>query len=370
MSFDGRQLTTRLDADGTLTVKLSERSWDAPTARNVLVRMEAAPINPSDLGLLFAAADVENAEFSDGKLVAQMPDKVTRAMSARHGKAMPAGNEGAGTVVAAGDDPAAQALMGKRVACVPGSAYATYATCDASMAFAVGDDITAEQAASSYVNPMTALGFTETMKADGYTGIVHAAAASNLGQMLVRICLADGIPLVNIVRSADQVRLLKDLGAAHVVDMTEDGFIKRLADAVEETGAMLGFDPIGGGTMASDMLTAMEAQATRGQEFSRYGSSAEKKVYIYGSLDTGPTKLSRGFGFTWDVSGWLLFPFLQKAGDEVRSRMQKRVLSELTTTFASHYSNRITLDQMLQRDAVLAYNARKTGQKFLVQPDR
>ncbi len=199
MSFDGRQLTTRLDADGTLTLRLAERDWDAPTGRNVLVRMEAAPINPSDLGLLFASADVENADYSaTARLVAQMPGNVTRAMSARHGKAMPAGNEGAGTVVAVGDDPAAQALMGKRVACVPGAAYGTYATCDASMAFAVGDDVTAEQAASSYVNPMTALGFTETMKADGYTGIVHAAAASNLGQMLVRICLADGIPLVNM----------------------------------------------------------------------------------------------------------------------------------------------------------------------------
>ncbi|GGD77582.1 zinc-binding dehydrogenase [Croceicoccus mobilis] len=369
MTHDGQQLTTRLDADGTLTLSLDDRTWDAPTGSTVLVRMEAAPINPSDLGLLFAAADVENAEYSQGRIVAQMPEKVTNAMAARHGKAMPAGNEGAGTVVAAGDDPAAQALMGKRVACVPGTAYGTYATCDAAMAMPLDDDITAEQAASSFVNPMTSLGFVETMKAEGAKGIIHAAAASNLGQMLLRICLSDGIPIINIVRSDEQAELLREIGATHVIDMTDDDFRAKLKAAIDETGIMLGFDPIGGGKMADTMLAAMEASASDGQPYNRYGSSEMKKVFIYGALDTGPTYLSRGYGFSWDVSGWLLFPFLQKAGQDVVARMRGRVMDELTSTFASHYSDRITLDDMLSRDAVLAYNRRATGRKFLVLPN-
>lgn len=369
MTYTGKQLTTQLDADGTLTVQLNDHSWDAPSGTQLLVKIEASPINPSDLGLLFASADTDNATYTPGKVVARMPGAATRAFAARHGMAMPAGNEAAGIVVAAGEAPAAQALLGKRVACVPGTAYATYATCDASMAFAVDDNVSAEQAASSFVNPMTALGFTETMKLEGYTGLVHAAAASNLGQMLVKICQEDGIPLVNIVRSADQVKLLKDLGATHVLNSTDADFMAQLTDAIHETGAMLGFDPIGGGTMASQILTAMEASASRGAAFSRYGSSTPKKVYIYGALDIGPTILNRAFGLTWDLGGWLLTPFMMKAGMEVVGRMRARVMKDLTTTFASHYARRGSLEDMLTKDAVAMYNARRTGEKYLVVPN-
>lgn len=369
MTFTGQQLTTQLDADGTLTVQLNDHSWDAPTGTQVLIKVEATPINPSDLGLLFASADTDNAVYSPGKVVAKMPEAATRAFKARHGMAMPAGNEAAGIVVAAGDSPAAQALMGKRVACVPGTAYATYAIADASMAFAVDDNVSAEQAASSFVNPMTALGFTETMKLEGFTGLVHAAAASNLGQMLVKICLEDNIPLVNIVRSEAQVKLLKDLGATHVLNMTDADFMPKLIDAIAETKAMLGFDPIGGGTLAGQILTAMEAAASRGAAFSRYGSSEPKKVYIYGGLDMGPTILNRAFGLTWDLGGWLLTPFMVKAGPEVVSRMRARVMKDLTTTFASHYKARVTLEEMLTKAAVSEYNARRTGEKYLVTPN-
>ena len=283
MTFTGKQLTTQLDADGTLTVQLNDKTWDAPKAGQVLVKVEASPINPSDLGLLFASADTDNALYSPGKVVAKMPDNATRAMKSRHGLAMPAGNEAAGTVVAAGEG--AEALMGKRVACVPGTAYASYAYADAAMCMPV--EASAAQAASSFVNPMTALGFVETMKMEGFTGIVHAAAASNLGQMLVKICLEDGVPLVNIVRSDEQVKLLKDLGATHVLNMTDADFMPKLIDAIAETKAMIGFDPIGGGTLAGQILTAVEAAASRGAAFSRYGSSEPKKVYIYGALDLG-----------------------------------------------------------------------------------
>jgi NADPH2:quinone reductase len=240
MTFTGQQLTTQLDADGTLTLQLNDKTWDDPKPGQVLIKVEATPINPSDLGLLFASADTENASYMPGKVVAKMPDNATRAMKARHGMAMPAGNEAAGTVVAAG--AGAEALLGKLVACVPGTAYGSYAYADAAMCMPVGSDVTPAQAASSFVNPTTALGFVETMKLEGFTGIVHAAAASNLGQMLVKICLEDGVPLVNIVRSADQVKLLKDLGATHVLNMTDADFMPQLIDAIAETKAMLAFD--------------------------------------------------------------------------------------------------------------------------------
>lgn len=366
MTFTGQQLTTQLDADGTLTVQLNDKTWDAPKPGQVLVKVEASPINPSDLGLLFASADTDNAEYSPGKIVAKMPDNATRAMKARHGLAMPCGNEAAGTVVAAGEG--AEHLLGQRIACVPGSAYGTYAIAEAQMAFPVAEGVSAEQAASSFVNPMTALGFVETMKAEGFTGIVHAAAASNLGQMLVKICREDGVPLVNIVRSEAQVKLLKDLGATHVLNMTDADFMPKLVEAIAETGAMIGFDPIGGGTLAGQMLSAMEAAASRGQAFSRYGSSVPKKVYIYGALDLGPTILNRAFGLTWDLAGWLLTPFMMKAGMDTVGRMRARVMKDLTTTFASHYQARVDLAGMLTKDAVAQYNARRTGEKYLVVP--
>ncbi len=368
MAYTGKQLTTQLDEDGTLTVQLNDKTWDEPKPGQVLIQVEATPINPSDLGLLFASADTDGATYSPGKIVAKMPDNATRAMKARHGMAMPAGNEAAGTVVAAG--AGAEALMGKRVACVPGTAYGTYAFAEAAMCMPVGTDVSAEQAASSFVNPMTALGFVETMKLEGFTGIVHAAAASNLGQMLVKICQADGVPLVNIVRSDDQVKLLKDLGATHVLNMTDADFMPRLIDAIAETKAMIGFDPIGGGTLAGQILTAMEAAASRGAVFSRYGSSEAKKVYIYGALDLGPTVLNRAFGLTWDLSGWLLTPFMAKAGQDIVGRMRARVGAELTTTFASYYKARVSLEDMLSKDAVSQYNARRTGEKYLVEPGR
>ena len=364
MAYTGKQLTTQLDADGTLTLQLNDKTWDEPKPGQVLVKIEATPINPSDLGLLFASADTDNAVYSPGKVVAKMPDNATRAMKSRHGMAMPAGNEAAGTVAAAG--AGAEALLGKRVACVPGSAYASYAYADAAMCMPV--EASAAQAASSFVNPMTALGFVETMKLEGFTGIIHAAAASNLGQMLVKICLEDGVPLVNIVRSDDQVKLLKDLGATHVLNMTDADFMPQLIDAIAETKAMLGFDPIGGGTLAGQILTAMEAAASRGAAFSRYGSSEAKKVYIYGALDLGPTVLNRAFGLTWDLAGWLLTPFMAKAGMEVVGRMRARVAKDLTTTFASHYKAEVSLEGMLTKAAVSEYNARRTGEKYLVVP--
>lgn len=364
----GQQLVSKLDADGTLTVELADHEVPAPTGTQVVVQVEAAPINPSDLGLLFGPADIEGATFTPGKIVARMPEAAVRAMQARHGMAMPVGNEGAGTVVAAGEDPKAQALLGKRVTCFPGGMYATYAVADAQMCLELGDTITAEQGASAFVNPLTALSFTETMRHYGHKALVHTAAASNLGQMLVKICKADGIPLVNIVRSPAQVAILKDIGAEHVVDSSQDSFLEDLTAAVDATKATMAFDAIGGGKLVSQIMTVMEQVANSGAAYSRYGSNSPKHAFIYGALDLSPTVLTRNFGFSWDVSGWLLTPWMGKFGPEILGKMRARVLAELTTTFASNYKARVTLEQALSRDAALDYNARRTGEKYLITP--
>ncbi|KPF93347.1 NADH oxidase [Novosphingobium sp. AAP83] len=364
----GQQLVSTLDADGTLTVELADHDVPAPTGTQVVVQVEASPINPSDLGLLFGPADIENATFTLGKIVARMPDPAVRAMAARHGMTMPVGNEGAGTVVAAGEAPEAQALLGKLVACFPGAMYATYAVADARMCLALGDGITAEQGASAFVNPLTALSFTETMRHYGHKALVHTAAASNLGQMLVKICQADGIPLVNVVRSQAQVALLKGIGAEHVVDSSKDSFIEDLTAAVTATQATMAFDAIGGGKLVSQILTVIEQVANSGAAYSRYGSNSPKHAFIYGVLDLSPTVLTRNFGFSWDVSGWLLTPWMAKLGPQIVEKMRNRVVAELTTTFASSYKARVNLEQALSREAATGYNARRTGEKYLIVP--
>lgn len=368
MTTTGKQIFTTLAADGTLTVEVAESAFPAPTGNQVLVRIEAAPINPSDLALLFGQAELENAQYSPGRIVAKMPEPFLSGMKGRQGQRLPVGNEGAGTVVAAGEGEAAQALLGQRVACVPGAAFAEYAIADAAMCLPLGDH-SAEEGASSFVNPMTALGFAETARMEGHRAIIHAAAASNLGQMLVRICQEDGIELVNIVRKPEQAELLRGIGARHVVDSSAADFMAQLRAAIEATGAYLGFDPIGGGTMIDSCFKAMEQVATaRMGEYSRYGSNQPKKMYIYGRLDLGPTILTPAYGFAWTLSGWILTPFLAKAGVETIGRMRQRVLAGLTTTFASHYKRKVTLEEMLTRDAALDYRAMRTGEKYLVTP--
>jgi len=363
-----RQIVSTLQADGRLIVELHDEALPEPKGHEVLIRVEAAPINPSDLGLLFGPADLENAEFSPGRIVAAMPEGAMRAMQARVGQVLPVGNEGAGTVIAAGDAHEAQALLGKVVAAIPGAMYAQYRLVDARACFVLPDEASAEQGAAAFVNPLTALSFVEAMRREGHKALVHTAAASNLGQMLVRICQADGVPLVNIVRSPAQVALLKGIGAEHVVDSSAATFLSDLVAAIDATGATLGFDAIGGGKLASQILTAMEQVASKGAAFSRYGSDTFKKVYIYGALDLGPTILNRSFGFGWSVSGFLLFPFLKEIGAEAAERLRQRVRDELTTTFASHFKAQVTLEQALSREVALAYNARATGEKYLIVP--
>jgi NADPH2:quinone reductase len=254
---------------------------------------------------------------------------------------------------------------------IGGLMYAQYRTMKASDVLPLPAGATAADGASCFVNPLTSLGFVETMRREGHTAMVHTAAASNLGQMLNRICLKDGIPLVSVVRKPEQVRLLRSQGATHVVDSSAPTFMADLTDAIVATGATLGFDATGGGRLGGQLLTCMEAALTRNaREYSRYGSDTHKQVYLYGTLDTGPTEFVRNFGFSWGMGGWLLFPFMNKAGPEVAARLRKRVVDELKTTFASHYSHEVTLAQALSEPAIRRYYARTTGDKYLIVPSR
>jgi len=371
----GLQLRSTVKPDGELEITLIDHTFPEPGPDEVLVRVDATPINPSDLGLLFGPADLATLKVGGpaGRPVvtARIPERAMPALAARVGRRMPVGNEGAGVVVAAGASPAAQALQGRLVAMIGGAMYAQYRVVKAADVLPLPAGATAADGASCFVNPLTSLGFVETMRRDGHAALVHTAAASNLGQMLNRICLKDGIGLVNVVRKPEQAALLRAQGAAHVVDSSAPGFMADLTDAIAATGATLGFDATGGGRLGGQLLTAMEAALTRGaKEYSRYGSDTHKQVYLYGTLDTGPTEFVRNFGFAWGMGGWLLFPFLNQAGPEVAARLRRRVADELTTTFASHYSNEVSLAGALTAEAITAYYRRATGEKFLIVPSR
>ncbi|GHG27581.1 zinc-binding dehydrogenase [Paracoccus aerius] len=367
MDRDSLELRSTVTADGTLRLNLEKVSLPEPGPGQVLVRVEAAPINPSDLGLMFGPADMSTLARDGDALTARIPDAAMASLKPRLGQSMPVGNEGAGTVIAAGPDQ--QGMMGKRVAMLGGAMYARLRLIAAAECMVLPEGATAEQGAALYVNPLTALGFVETMRAEGHKAIVHAPAASNLGQMLVKICKADGIGLVNIVRSPRQMELLRGLGATHVVDSSSDTFRSDLTEAIAETGATLAFDAIGGGETTSIILNAMETVASRdAAAYDRYGSASAKQAYIYGALDTGPTILRRGFGFSWNIGGWLLFRALQRLDPAAVQRMRKRVADEMTTTFASHYTARIPLEQVLEPETVAAYVRKSTGEKYLITP--
>jgi len=369
------QLRSLVRASGELEVSLQEVPVPEPGADEVLVRIEATPINPSDLGLLFGPADMSTLHvagtFERPVISARIAEKFMKAMAGRADQSLPVGNEGAGTVVKVGASPAAQALLGKKVAVIGGAMYAQYRCMPAAQCLVLPADATAADGASCFVNPLTALGMVETMKREGHSALVHTAAASNLGQMLNRICLKDGIALVNIVRKPEQAALLREQGARHVCSISSPSFMDELTDALAETGATIAFDAIGGGKLAGQILTCMEAAINRNaKEYSRYGSAVHKQVYLYGMLDTGPTEVVRNFGMAWGIGGWLLFPFLQKIGPAAAQALRERVAAELKTTFASHYTRTVSLAEALTPAAIAVYAKRATGEKFLIDPSR
>jgi NADPH:quinone reductase-like Zn-dependent oxidoreductase len=371
----GLQLRSLLRKSGELEISLVNVPTPEPADDEVVVRVEATPINPSDLGLMIGPADMSTAKVSGSKeapvVTAKMPEAAVRMMAARLDQSLPVGNEGAGVVIRTGSSDAAKALMGKNVSMIGGAMYTQYRTLKVRDVMELPAGTTPADGASWFVNPLTALGMTETMRRENHKALVHTAAASNLGQMLNKICIKDGIGLVNIVRSQEQADILQKIGAKHVVNSTADSFMDDLTNALVETGATIAFDAIGGGKLASQILTAMEIAANKtAKEYSRYGSNVYKQVYIYGSLDSRPTELSRSFGLTWGVGGWLLTPFLQKIGPAEIGKLRQRVASELKTTFASHYTQVVSLPETLQLSNIAIYNKRSTGEKFLINPSK
>ncbi|WP_375381478.1 zinc-binding dehydrogenase [uncultured Sphingomonas sp.] len=367
----GLELRSLVTAAGRLEVSLVDVPVPTLGSDEVLVRIEAAPINPSDLGLLLGPADVATIRAEGGagrpKIVADVPSKRLIAIAARLDESMPVGNEGAGTVIDAGEN--ARHLIGRTVAVLGGAMYAQYCVIRAGACLVLPDGTTAREGASAYVNPLTALSMVEVMRREGHTALVHTAAASNLGQMLNRICIADGVPLVNIVRSSAQADILREIGAAHVVDSTADGFLDTLTDALEATGATLAFDAVGGGQLAGQIIGCMEAALLRKPgAYSRYGSPVQKQVYIYGVLDMAETRIGRNVGMAWGIGGFLLTYFLAQIAPADAKRMRQRVADELTTTFASRYTAEISLTDALKPEVLAAYARRATGEKYLINP--
>jgi NADPH:quinone reductase-like Zn-dependent oxidoreductase len=372
-TLTGLELRSKITAGGELVLSLEEVTLDAPGPDEVIVRIEAAPINPSDQGLLFGAADLSTMKASGTAarptLTAAVPDARMKAMQGRLDQSMPVGNEGAGTVIKAGAN--VQALLGKQVGMLGGAMYAQYRKIAARDCSVLPVGASAADGASMFVNPLTTLAMVETMRREGHSALVHTAAASNLGQMLAKLCLAEGIGLVNIVRSEAQAAILRAIGTPHIVDSSAPGFREALTEAIAATGATLAFDAIGGGRMANTILNAMETVASRNAPvYSRYGSNVLKQVYIYGVLDQSPTELDRAFGLTWSVSGFLVTHYLQKAGWEEALRLRERVARDLKTIFASQYNRVIGLAEALRPEVAAAYAKKATGEKYLIDPSR
>ncbi len=371
---EAQELRSLVNPDATLELSLATVAVPEPKANEVLVRVDASPINPSDLGLLFAGADMSTARVSGSAgspvVTASIPAGAMRGLAARVGASLPVGNEGAGTVVAAGSSDAAQALMGKIVAVAGGAMYTQYRCVDTNFCLELPPGTPAAEGASSFVNPLTALGMVETMRTEGHSALVHTAAASNLGQMLNRLCIEDEVPLVNVVRKTEQEDILRAAGATYVCNSSSPGFMDDLVQALIATAATLAFDAIGGGKLAGQILSAMEAAAvSTASEYSRYGSTRHKQLYIYGGLDRGPTELNRNFGMAWGIGGWLLTPFLQKVEAETFLAMRHRVATGLKTTFASAYTKEVSMAEALQLDAIAVYGRQATGEKYLINPN-
>ena len=368
------QLRSLVKEDGTLELSLAHIQIPKPQGDQVVVRIEATPINPSDLGLLFGPADMSTAKASGTSdepiITADIPPGLMPSAAARVGQSMPVGNEGAGVVVAAGESDAAQALLGKTVAAIGGAMYSQFRKLHISQCLPLPDGTTPAEGASCFVNPLTALGMVETMRREGHSALVHTAAASNLGQMLNKICQQDNVELVNIVRKPEQEKILRDIGAKHVVNSSSDNFLNDLTAALTETGATLAFDATGGGELASQILTAMERALMADGQFSGYGSSTHKQVYVYGGLDRSATVLKRNYGMAWGIGGWLLTPFLEKIGMEEGAKLQQRVARDVKTTFASSYSETVSLTEALTLNAIGVYGQQATGSKFLINPSK
>lgn len=367
----GLQLRNRRTSDGEIELLLVDHPVQPPATDEVLIRVDATPINPSDLFGAVGAADVSlgraGGDAGRPSLLIPLPEGPRQGPVGQTETAMPMGGEGAGVVVAAGAE--AQHLLGKTVATVNGQMHAQYVTVKAAACVPLQEGTSARDGAAAFVNPFTTLLMVEHARLDGHQAIIHTAAASNLGQMLVKLCQIEGMPLVNIVRRSDQVETLRALGAEHVLDSSTPSFQDDLVAALTATGATVAFDAIGGGAMAGDLLDAMEAAAiARGASVSRYGTTVDKNVYIYGRLDFSPVVLGRDVGMRWGVAGWMSGQISQRLGAEKVTQLRARIPGELKTTFASEFTREVSLAEILKPDVLAAANRRATGEKFVILP--
>ena len=369
-----KQIRSEVTKEGKLLIYVESTAMPEPKEDEVLIRIEASPINPSDLGLLIGPADVSSMSVSgegeNAVVTMDIPEGLLRMLETRLDQSLPVGNEGGGVVVKAGSKDL-EDLVGKTVGVAGGSMYSQYRCVNAASCFVMHEGITSAESASCFVNPLTALGMVETMRLENHSALVHTAAASNLGQMLIKICLDEDVPLVNIVRKEEHVDMLNGLGAKFVCNSSKETFMQDLVSALVETGATIGFDATGGGKLSGQILTAMEVAANQtATEYNRYGSNTFKQVYIYGGLDRSPTTLNRAFGFSWGLGGWLLTPFIGRIGPERFEELKQKVADEIKTTFASHYTKEISLEEVLQPENINVYSKQATGEKYLVNPNK
>ncbi len=369
-----KQIRSEVTKEGKLLLYIESTEIPEPKEDEVLIRIEASPINPSDLGLLIGPADVSSMSVSgegeEAVVTMDIPEGLLRMLETRLDQSLPVGNEGGGVVIKAGSNEL-EDLVGKTVGVAGGSMYSQYRCVNAASCFVMNEGVTSAESASCFVNPLTALGMVETMRLENHSALVHTAAASNLGQMLIKICLDEDVPLVNIVRKEEHVTMLTSLGAKYVCNSSKETFMQDLVKALVETGATIGFDATGGGKLAGQILTAMEIAANQtATEYNRYGSNTFKQVYIYGGLDRSPTTLNRTFGFSWSLGGWLLTPFIGRVGPERFEELKQKVADEIKTTFASHYTKEISLAEVLQPENIEVYAKQATGEKYLVNPNK
>ena len=369
-----KQIRSEVTKEGKLLIYVESTAMPEPKEDEVLIRIEASPINPSDLGLLIGPADVSSMSVSgegeNAVVTMDIPEGLLRMLETRLDQSLPVGNEGGGVVVKAGSKDL-EDLVGKTVGVAGGSMYSQYRCVNAASCFVMHEGVTSAESASCFVNPLTALGMVETMRLENHSALVHTAAASNLGQMLIKICLDEDVPLVNIVRKEEHVDMLNSLGAKFVCNSRKDTFMQDLVRALVETGATIGFDATGGGKLSGQILTAMEVAANQtATEYNRYGSNTFKQVYIYGGLDRSPTTLNRAFGFSWGLGGWLLTPFIGRIGPERFEELKQKVADEIKTTFASHYTKEISLEEVLQPENINVYSKQATAEKYLVNPNK
>jgi len=348
--------------------------------KDLIIKVMAAPVNPSDLGSLgmvarFGGKDVVAGD-SPFTVTSPLPEAAAGMFKA-DGATLPTGGEGTGMVVAAGASPEAQALMGKRVSFMTGGSFAQYAKCTYDNPnFAALPDGTAADAgaASMFVNPLTVVGFVHTMRQEGHTAIVHTAAGSQVGRMLVKHCKEEGIQLVNIVRKEEAAAGLKVLGAEFVVNSSAPSFKEDLLAAVNATGATIAFDATGGGTLAMDILAAFN-QSLR-ERFPDtlqgwYGPPQQHTVYKYGGLDKSNSEFTPAVGvgnFTW--GGWLMPFHYAKYPPDHRAEANAKVVARLDTTFSSTYGTRLSLEDMAgSPEQYFASLQSQTDLKFLVLPN-